>query len=103
MLTLTDRAAETIRALISQPGVPEDTGLRMSMPDGGAGALTLSLEGQQPGDTVIEDAGARVFLQPDAAGVVADRELDGQLDEQGQASFVLGSQGGDASQDGQRA
>jgi iron-sulfur cluster assembly protein len=92
VLTLTDRAAETIRTLISQPGVPADTGLRMSLPDGDAGALTLSLEGPQPGDAVIEDAGAKVFVQPDAADILEDRELDGQLDEDGQASFILGSQ-----------
>jgi iron-sulfur cluster assembly protein len=92
VLTLTDRAAETIRTLISQPGVPAETGLRMSLPDGDAGALTLSLEGPQPGDEVIEDSGARVFVQSDAATILEDRELDGQLDEQGQASFILGSQ-----------
>jgi iron-sulfur cluster assembly protein len=92
VLTLTDRAAETIRTLITQPGVPDETGLRMSLPDGEAGALTLSLEGPQPGDAVIEDAGAKVFVQPDAAEILEDRELDGQLDEDGQASFILGSQ-----------
>jgi Fe-S cluster assembly iron-binding protein IscA len=92
VLTLTDRAAETIRTLITQPGVPADTGLRMSLPDGDAGALTLSLEGPQPGDAVIEDAGAKVFVQPDAADILEDRQLDGQLDEDGQASFILGSQ-----------
>ena len=63
VLTLTNRAAETIRTLISQPGVPSETGLRMSLPDGDAGALTLSLEGPQPGDEVIEDSGARVFVR----------------------------------------
>jgi Fe-S cluster assembly iron-binding protein IscA len=92
VLTLTDRAAETIRALTSQPGIPADTGLRMSIPDGADGALTLSLEPPQPDDAVIEEEGARVFVQPDLASIVDDRELDGQLDEQGQASFVLASQ-----------
>ena len=58
MLTLTDRAAETIRILISQPGVPADTGLRMSLQDGEAGTLALALAGPQPDDAVIEDAGA---------------------------------------------
>jgi hypothetical protein len=33
-----------------------------------------------------------VFVQGDAAPILEDRELDGQLDEQGQASFILGSQ-----------
>lgn len=92
MLTLTDRAADTIRTLITQPGVPEDTGLRMSLREGEAGTLALSLEPPQPDDAIIEDAGARVFVQRDAAPMVEDRELDAQLDEQGRASFRLGVQ-----------
>ena len=94
MLTLTDRAAETIRALTSQPGVPAETGLRMSLQETDADTLMLSLEGRQPDDAVIEDSGARVFVQQDAANMVEDRELDAQLDEQGRASFMLGAQAG---------
>jgi Fe-S cluster assembly iron-binding protein IscA len=101
VLTLTDRATETIRILISQPGIPADTGLRMSLQGGDEGSLTLSLEGPQPGDTVIEDAGAKVFVQEDVAGMVGDGELDAELDEQGQASFTLGTQPGDNSQNNQ--
>ena len=56
MLTLTDRAAETIRALITQPDYPADTGLRMSLQGGEEGKLALSLEGPQPDDAVIEDS-----------------------------------------------
>ncbi len=97
MLTLTDRAAETIRSLISQPGIPAETGLRMSMQGADGGSLTLSLEGPQPGDTVIEDAGAKVFVQEDVAGIVDDGELDAELDEQGQASFTLAAQDGGVS------
>jgi iron-sulfur cluster assembly protein len=94
VLTLTDRAAATIRTLTSQPGIPEDTGLRMSLQDSDAGTLALSLEGPQPDDAVIEDGGARVFVQRDAANIVDDRELDAELDEEGRASFMLGSQAG---------
>jgi iron-sulfur cluster assembly protein len=94
VLTLTDRAAETIRILTSQPGIPADVGLRMSLQDDDASTLALSLESPQPEDAVIEDAGARVFVQQSAANMVEDRELDAELDEQGQASFMLGSQAG---------
>jgi len=89
VLTLTDRAAETIRTLTSQPGIPADTGLRMSLQDAGAGTLALSLEGPQPGDAVIEDSGARVFVHQDVAAIVEDSELDAEFDEQGRASFML--------------
>jgi iron-sulfur cluster assembly protein len=92
VLTLTERAAETIRSLTSQPGIPADTGLRMSVQDSTAGTLALSLESPQPGDAVIEDSGARVFVQQDAADIVSDSELDAELDEQGHASFMLGAQ-----------
>lgn len=94
MLTLTERAAATIRTLTSQPGIPADTGLRMSVQDGDSGTLALSLEGPQPGDAVIEDAGARVFVEHDAAEIVSDSELDAEFDDQGRASFMLGSQAG---------
>jgi Fe-S cluster assembly iron-binding protein IscA len=94
VLTLTDRAAETIRMLTSQPGVPADSGLRMAVHDSSAGTLALSLGSQQPDDAVIEEAGVRVYVQQDAADMVADRELDAQVDDQGQASFLLGGQAG---------
>jgi iron-sulfur cluster assembly protein len=95
VLTLTDRAAETIRALTSRPGLPADTGLRMSLPDGQdgqAGMVALSLEGPHPDDAVIDDAGARVFVGPDAAQVVQDSQLDARLDEEGRAAFTLNDQ-----------
>jgi Fe-S cluster assembly iron-binding protein IscA len=61
----------------------------MSMQGAEESRLALSLEGRQPDDAVIEDAGARVYVQQDAAPVVEDRQLDAQLDDQGRASFVL--------------
>jgi Fe-S cluster assembly iron-binding protein IscA len=64
----------------------------MSLQDSDPGTLTLSLEGPQPDDAVVEDSGARVFIQRDAASIVDDRQLDAQLDEEGRASFMLGSQ-----------
>lgn len=94
MLTMTDKAAEMIRTLTSQPGVPEDAGLRMSVQGGEEGTLTLSLQGPQPDDAVIDDAGARVFIEHDAAPLVEDRQLDAQVDDQGGLSFLLGSQTG---------
>jgi Fe-S cluster assembly iron-binding protein IscA len=94
MLTLTERAAGTIRALTSQEGVPDDAGLRMSLPEGEAGSLVLALDSPQPDDSVIEDSGAKVFLQSTAATMLEDRELDGELDDQGQASFTLARKDG---------
>lgn len=95
MLTLTDRAAETIRSLTSRPGLPTDTGLRMSLPDepdGQPGMVALSLESPHPNDAVIEDAGARVFIGSDAVKVVEDSELDAQFDQDGRAAFTLSEQ-----------
>jgi iron-sulfur cluster assembly protein len=92
VLTLSDRAVETIRALTSQPGLPADTGLRMSLPDGAdgeAGRVALSLERPHPDDAVIEDAGARVFVDTHVAPVVGNSELDAEFDQDGRAAFTL--------------
>jgi iron-sulfur cluster assembly protein len=92
MLTLTDSAVTAIRNLTSQPELPEATGLRiMSQNEGPAFQVTLA-ESPVAGDQVIETAGARVFLEPDAAVALDDKSLDAQVDDQGTVAFTLADQ-----------
>jgi iron-sulfur cluster assembly protein len=96
MLVLTEAAAEAVKSVTSSPQVPDGTGLRIapSAPDSGSPAefqLTAALAPGE-GDQVIEAAGARVFLEPQAAAYLEDKVLDAQVDEQGEARFSLGVQ-----------
>ena len=43
-------------------------------------------------DEVVEEANARVFLEPQAAVVLDDKVLDAQVDDAGQVQFTLGQQ-----------
>jgi iron-sulfur cluster assembly protein len=95
MLTLTDSAVTAIRNLTSQPELPEDTGLRIMSQDQGGPAFQVTLaESPAAGDQVIETAGARVFLEPDAAVALDDKSLDAQVDDQGTVAFTLADQPG---------
>ena len=49
---------------------------------------------------MIEAAGARVFVEPQAAAYLADKVLDARVDEQGEAHFTLGVQGLDQAEPG---
>ena len=94
MLTLTEQAVAAIRNLTSRPGLPAETGLRIASEDSGAGGLALSLaDGPRPGDQVIDEADVHVFVQPDAAAALDDKALDAQVNEDGEVSFQLQSQG----------
>ena len=42
---------------------------------------------------MVESAGARVFLEPNAAVVLDDKVLDAQLDEGGAVTFAIGQEG----------
>src|SRR6266513_6125610 len=100
MLVLTEAAAEFVKSATSTPQTPDGPGLRIvssvSEPeDPGALRLTVAA-GPGENDQVNEAAGARVFLEPQAAAYLDDKVLDAQLDEQGKAQFILGTQ--DASQ-----
>ncbi len=93
MLTLTGPALVAIRTLTNQPGLPEDTGLRIAPEDDAdSGSLALSLSsGPEAGDEIIETEGVRVFLQTDAAVMLDDKALDAQVDDEG-VMFRLGMQ-----------
>lgn len=91
MLTLSDSAATEIRNLVAQPDVPDDAGVRIAST--ADGALTLALAGAPAdGDAVVENAGARIFLEPEAGELLADQQLDAGVDEAGQVQFSLALQ-----------
>jgi Fe-S cluster assembly iron-binding protein IscA len=96
MLVLTEAAAEVVKSVTSTPEAPDGAGLRIASPGPEAeepGALRLTAEpapGQ--GDHVVEAAGARVFLEPQAAVYLEDKVLDAEVDDQGMAHFSLGVQ-----------
>lgn len=90
MLTLTGPAVEAIRTLTNQPGLPEDSGLRIAHQDT-AGAMVLSISQPEAGDQVIETDGVRVFLQTEAAAMLDGKALDAQVEEDG-VVFQIGLQ-----------
>ena len=93
MLTLTDSAVSAIRTLTSQPELPEDTGLRIMAQDEGAPSFQVTLaETPVAGDQVIEEAGARVFLEANAAAALDDKALDAQVDDEGTVAFTVAQQ-----------
>ena len=96
MLVLTEAAAEVVKTLTSTPQAPEGSGLRIasSSPEpADPEALRVSAAaGPGDNDEVIEAAGAHVYLEPRAAVYLADKVLDAQLDNEGNAQFSLGMQ-----------
>ncbi|MEJ1155137.1 MULTISPECIES: HesB/IscA family protein [Microbacterium] len=92
MLTLTENATTAVKNLLAQ--IPVDTaGLRISeatTPDEGF-ALNLA-DAPEAGDTVVEDSGARVFVDTVANVQLDDRVLDARVDENGGVGFALAQQ-----------
>jgi iron-sulfur cluster assembly protein len=94
MLTLTDHAATAVRGLTHQPDAPDGAGLRIAT-DPARGALTLTVAPQPwSGDQVIDTAGARLFLDPEAATMLEDKALDATTDGDGQVKFTVAEQPG---------
>lgn len=90
MLVVTTDAALAIRDLTHQPGLPDETGLRIATTASGDGAPGLAAEvapTPMPADQVVEAEGARVFLDEQAASALDDKALDAKTNPNGQVSF----------------
>jgi iron-sulfur cluster assembly protein len=90
MLTLTDNAATIVKSIAEQP---ETAGLRITSdgsPESAFGVSTAS--GPQADDQVVEQDGATVYLDPNAAQQLDDKILDAGVDEAGNLQFALGQQ-----------
>ena len=90
MLTLTENASTIVKTLVDQNLSTEDAGLRFSQEGAESGGLTVTTAEQAlPGDAVVEQDGAKVYLDETAAVALGDQVLDAAVDETGGVQFSL--------------
>ena len=80
MIHLTEKAAAKIRQLLAKEGVSAETGgLRVGVQGGGCSGLTYAMRLEpraRDRDNVIEEFGARIFVDPKSYLYLADTTLD---------------------------
>lgn len=88
MLSLTENAKAAITGITSQSGLPDTGGVRISLtPD--ADQVEMSLSPQpESGDEVIDEDGARVFVEEAASPLLAEHTLDAENGPEG-VGFAL--------------
>lgn len=93
MLTLTENASTIISTLTDQVGAGDGTGLRITSESPEQGLAVTTAPAAEPGDQVLEQSGATVFLDEGAAQLLDDKVLDATVDQEGKVEFAVGQQG----------
>jgi iron-sulfur cluster assembly protein len=94
LLALTDNAVEAVKSIVSSSDEASETsGLRMVAEREGTQAnfhlSVVALPAED--DEVIDEHGARVFLEPEAASLLEEKVLDASV-EQDQVAFTIADQ-----------
>ncbi|MBB2961673.1 Fe-S cluster assembly scaffold SufA [Methylobacterium sp. R2-1] len=80
VITLTDRAADRIKAIMADADRPI-AGLRVGVKNGGCAGMSYTMEyaeERKAGEDVIEDRGVTVFIDPKAVLFLLGTEMDFQ-------------------------
>jgi iron-sulfur cluster assembly protein len=93
LLTLTENAAEVVKTITAQTTQADEAGLRISQQGADASFAVSPVEAPLPGDQVLDQQGARVYLDEQAAAALDNEVLDAQVDPTGGVQFALGAQG----------
>ena len=78
VLSLTDAAADRIKAIIADAEKPI-AGLRVGVKNGGCAGMSYTMEyadGQKPGEDMVEDRGVKVFVDPKALLFLLGTQMD---------------------------
>ncbi len=77
MLTITSEAAQAVREIRESNDLPDSAGLRITAEqEGDDVSIDLDFtEAPEAGDAIVEEAGARVFLDGQAAELLSGVEL----------------------------
>lgn len=92
MLTLTPSAIEVVNSMAEASGNADSAGLRIAHTAEEAEVQGLEVEfvpAPTDDDQVLNQGGARVYLESKAATYLEDKVLDGELDDQGNVRFGL--------------
>ncbi len=93
MLTLTENAQTAVKSIVSNSPETETAGLRIHGSQDPASGFALSVvTAPEATDTIVDESGARVFLDVGAAAALDDQVLDAQVDTEGGVRFGLTSQ-----------
>jgi iron-sulfur cluster assembly protein len=95
-LALTDNAVAAVKEVVaSAPEALESSGMRIVAHEGADGQASFELSvAAVPAedDEVIEEQGARVFLESTASDLLDSRALDARVDADRHIAFVIGDQ-----------
>ena len=103
MLAISLGAAEAIKQIVSSAQIPDEGGIRISAEpiDSKNVRLDVSLAmSPEPGDGIVEQKGANVFVEEDVAPILDDKILDASI-EGDQVSFSIVEQRQNWSSNGQ--
>ena len=90
-LTLTDKASTVVKAIAAQSTDSESGGLRLAAA-GEAAEFSISVvPAAQLNDTLVENDGARVFLDPGAAEALSEAVLDADVADDGAVRGSVGT------------
>jgi Fe-S cluster assembly iron-binding protein IscA len=76
MLAITENAAAAINALTTHSEMPEGSGVRIAADASGEGLALDMVTSPDGDDAVVEQHGATVYLEPQAAQLLDDKTLD---------------------------
>ena len=92
MLQLTENATAVIHQIVDTAELPEGAGVRIAAA-GEPGSLAIAAAPMpEADDQVVEDHGARVFLDSVIVPLLDGQTLDAGVDEHGRVSFQLEAQ-----------
>ena len=80
VITLTDRAADRLKAIMADAEKPI-AGLRVGVKNGGCAGMSYTMEyaeARKPGEDAIEDKGVTLFIDPKAVLFLLGTEMDFQ-------------------------
>jgi Fe-S cluster assembly iron-binding protein IscA len=94
MLTLTENASTIVKDIAATTGT-EGAGLRITADPATDSSLSLSVttsDHAEPGDQVVEQSGATVYLEDQVAEALSEMVLDAGVDPAGNLEFALAPQ-----------
>lgn len=89
MLTLTENAQQVITTIVGGAEAPQTGGLRIASDAEGRGLNVSVANAPEASDQVVEQAGAKVFLDASAALALDDKVLDASSQPDGRVDFAV--------------